>query len=65
MKITIEIENEEEFKRAEHAIKYLKCSEFILTNKKQKIIDFLDYTEKDAVHVDKIEIPSREERNAR
>jgi len=33
--------------------------------KKQKNLEFLQYAERNAIRVDKLEIPDREERNAR
>lgn len=65
MRLVIEIDNANDLKKAERFAKQLRPSEVIIKNKLQKIKSFLEYTDKTAVPVKKIVIPSREERNAR
>jgi len=67
MKITIEINNEEEFKRAKQFIRYLTPASLRTkyTDQVERITKFLAFVRKHTVSVKKIQIPSREERNAR
>lgn len=67
MKITIEVEGDEEMKKVERFIKNLKPSALQTkrANKRAKIKKFIDYVHLHPIPVTKVEIPSREERNAR
>jgi len=67
MKIILEIEKTDDLQRIERFLKQLQP--YTLTvqhnSKQQKINNFLDFIDKKSTTVDKIIMPSREEKNAR
>ena len=65
MRVVIEIDNENELKKAERFMRYLNPSEIIIKDKMKKIKKFFDYANKTSVSVKKVIIPQRIERNAR
>ncbi|MCL4492388.1 MAG: hypothetical protein M1510_10915 [Nitrospirae bacterium] len=67
MKITIEIENDEDIKKVERFIKNLKPSALQMkrSGRSAKIKKFLDFIRRHPIAVNKVVIPDREERNAR
>jgi hypothetical protein len=66
MKVIVEIENDEDMKRVERFLKFLQPASirYTLENAK-KIREFIEFIENEAIPVEKIIIPSREQRNAR
>jgi hypothetical protein len=67
MRVIVEIDTEEEIERLEKFLKFLDPA-IIRKNyqvKADKVESFLNFVDKQAVLVDQIIIPSREERNAR
>jgi len=67
MKITLEIEKTDDLQRIERILKLLQPYKVAVQHisKQQKITNFLDFMDKKSTAIDKIIIPSREERNAR
>jgi hypothetical protein len=65
MKIIIEIENEDEIRRVEKTAGYIRPKSMKVIDKTNKIKEFLDFIDKKTIIVDKITIPSREERHER
>ena len=67
MKITLEIEKTDDLQRIERFLKGLQPYTVSVqhASKQQKISDFLDFIDKKSTTVDRISIPSREERNGR
>lgn len=67
MRVIVEIDTEEEIERLEKFLKFLDPA-IIRKNyqaKTDKIKGFLNFVDDQAILVDQITIPSREERNAR
>ena len=67
MKLIIEIENEEDLAEAEKLMKEvpLTITSKYGEKKKRSIEALIAYAEKNTLFTEKLEIPSREERNAR
>jgi hypothetical protein len=66
MKVIVEIENDEDMKRVEIFLKFLQPTIIRSTvEKANKLREFIEFIEKEAIPVEKIIIPSREQRNAR
>jgi hypothetical protein len=66
MKVIVKIENDEVMKHVERFLKFLQPAIIRHTmGKANKIREFIDFIENEAVLVEKIVIPNREERNAR
>jgi len=66
MKIILEIENDEDMQRVEKLLKFLQPTLIRNTlEKANKLREFLDFVDNEAIHVQQIAIPNREERNAR
>ena len=66
MKVILEIENDEDMQRVEKLLKFLQPTLIRNTlEKANKMKDFFDFVDKEAIHVQHIAIPNREERNAR
>ncbi len=67
MKVIVEIENDEDMKRAERFLKYLEPS--IIRRKEsekmKRVKNFFSFVKKKTVRVEKVIIPNREERHAR
>jgi len=67
MKIILEIEKTDDLQRIERILKLLQPYKVAVQHisKQQKITNFLDFMDKKSTAIDKIILPSREERNAR
>jgi hypothetical protein len=66
MRLIIELENDDDLSKAEKLIKLVKFSSVEKkVNKKDKIKSLLEFADKNSFHVKEVDIPSREERNAR
>lgn len=69
MKVILEIDNDEDVKIVEKLLKFLPPSVIkTKTNgidRAKKVTDFLAFVDNEAIPVEQIIIPSREERNAR
>jgi hypothetical protein len=66
MKVILEIENDEDMQRVERFLKFLQPTLIKNTlEKANKLREFLDFVDNEAIHVQQITIPGREEKNAR
>lgn len=68
MKVVFEVENEQDVKSMEKIMKKIRISDVKKQNKyitEQKVNSILEFANQHAIKVSKVEIPSREERNAR
>ena len=67
MKVTIEIEEQDDLQKVKDFLQSFKISQFQVDylQRRQKLQNFFDYLDKTVVSVKKIEMPTREERNAR
>lgn len=67
MKVIIEIEEQDDMQKVETFLKSFEITKLQVDylQRRQKVQSFFAYLDKTAVSVKKIEIPNREERNAR
>jgi hypothetical protein len=64
MEFTIKVENYKEFKKVEKLLKFIRPDIIKIEDRKRKIEEFILYTNKKKGAINKIEIPSRDQRNA-
>lgn len=67
MKVIIEIEEQDDMQKVKSFLQSFEISKFQVdyVQKRQKVQSFFEYLDKTAVSVKKIDIPNREDRNAR
>jgi hypothetical protein len=67
VKVIIEIEEQDDMQKVEAFLKSFEITKVQVDylQRRQKVQNFFDYLDKTAVSVKKIDIPSREEKNAR
>jgi hypothetical protein len=67
MKLTLEIEENDNLQQLERVLSLLKpyLTKVQYPKKSQKIQSFLDFAERESTNVEKLSIPDREIRNAR
>lgn len=67
MRVIFEIENDKDARRVERMLSTFipEDNETVIDDRRKKIKKFLSFADKMAIKVDKVTIPSREERNVR